>query len=85
MKGAHWCGLGVYRYGRTEQEAEPTIVVTTPDKRKSDLINLGKQARKVCAENEAPDLKMVVVLGSNMDVKWLRGALGTSGCCINSG
>ena len=46
-----------------EQEAEPTIVITTPDKRKSDLISMGKRARKVCAENEAPDLKMVVVWG----------------------
>lgn len=63
LKDAYWCELGVYTYGRTEEEAEPSIVITTPDKKKSDWNNLGERIRKVCAENGLSDLKMVVVWG----------------------
>lgn len=64
LKDIDWREIGVYNYGRTEGEAEPTIVVVTSDKRKLDIISLGERVHEVCAENGAPDLKMVVIWGT---------------------
>ena len=62
LKDAYWCELGVYNAGRTEEEAEPRIVITTPHKKKSDW-NLGERNRKVCAKNGASNPKTVISWG----------------------